>query len=187
MAGTLTNTGALNIGSASLSSSDSVTAKSFVNSGTVDLTGNGGESRRPQRVGSDDQQRLDFDRLRHRGARRSGRRHGVLQPLTNANLQFDSSVSSGQTINETGADGLTLKQAQNFAATIRGFGTGDTIDATNFLATRDDVQFRREFGGDRRHAHADRHESLTANILMTGDLFELEISPSPPTAGPARW
>jgi len=35
---------------------------------------------RPQRVGSADQQRLDFDRLRHRGGRRSGRRHGVFRP-----------------------------------------------------------------------------------------------------------
>ena len=54
--------------------------------------------------------------------------------LQNANLQFNSSVSAGQTINETGADALILKQAQSFAATISGFGTGDTIDATNFLA-----------------------------------------------------
>jgi hypothetical protein len=28
-----------------------------------------------------------------------------------------------------------LEQAQSFAATISGFGTGDTIDATNFLKT----------------------------------------------------
>ena len=41
VAGTLTNSGTLDIGNRSLSSSDSVTAKSFVNSGTVDLTGNG--------------------------------------------------------------------------------------------------------------------------------------------------
>ena len=54
--------------------------------------------------------------------------------LKNAHLQFDSSVSAGQTINETGADALTLEQAQSFAATISGFGTGDTIDATNFHA-----------------------------------------------------
>ena len=54
--------------------------------------------------------------------------------LSGANLQFDSSVSAGQTINETGADALTLKQAQSFLGTISGFGTGDTIDATNFLA-----------------------------------------------------
>ena len=65
--------------------------------------------------------------------------------LSTANLQFDSSVSAGQTINETGADALTLEQAQNFAATISGFGTGDTIDAANFLATGNDVQFRREY------------------------------------------
>ena len=32
--------------------------------------------------------------------------------LSTANLQFDSSVSAGQTINETGADALILEQAQ---------------------------------------------------------------------------
>ena len=157
----------------------SVTAKSFVNSGTVDLTGTG-RFRRPQRVGSADQQRLDFDRLRHRGARRSGRRRGVLQPLQHANLQFDSSVSAGQTINETGADALTLKQAQSFAATISGFGTGDTIDATNFLETANALQFRREFGEDRRHAHPDRHE-FESDRQYPDDrrLFELEFHPRP--------
>ena len=39
VAGTLTNTDLLEIGNRKLSSSDSVTAKSFVNSGTVELTG----------------------------------------------------------------------------------------------------------------------------------------------------
>src|SRR6516165_694792 len=47
--------------------------------------------------------------------------------LSNANLLFDSSVLVEQTINESGADALTLKQAQSFAGTISGFGTGDTI------------------------------------------------------------
>jgi hypothetical protein len=42
VAGTLTNTGTLNIGTKLfLTASDSVTAKTFVNSGTVDLTGKG--------------------------------------------------------------------------------------------------------------------------------------------------
>jgi hypothetical protein len=31
--------------------------------------------------------------------------------LSTANLQFDSSVSAGQAINEKGADALTLEQA----------------------------------------------------------------------------
>jgi hypothetical protein len=48
----------------------------------------------------------------------------------------DSSVSAGQTIVESfGANELTLEEAQDFHATISGFGTGDTIDATNFLKT----------------------------------------------------
>ena len=88
--------------------------------------------------------------------------------LSTANLQFDSSVSSGQTINEDGTDELTLKQAQSFAATISGFGTGDTIDATNFIlkapTTYNFVENIAGTGGT-----LSLHDgSLTANILMTG-------------------
>ena len=78
-----------------------------------------------------------------------------------------------------GADALILEKAQSFAATISGFGTGDTIDATNFRPARNDVQFRREFGGHGRHAHAERHECLTANILMTGDYSNSDFTLAP--------
>ena len=61
--------------------------------------------------------------------------------LSNANLQFNSSVSAGQTINESGADALILEQAQKFPATISGFGTGDTIDAANFLLSATTYNF----------------------------------------------
>ena len=91
----------------------------------------------------------------------------------------NSSVSSGQTINETGADALTLKQAQSFAATISGFGTGDTIDATNFRPDRNDVQFRREFAGTGGTLTLTRRESLTANILMTGDYSNSSFTLAP--------
>ena len=67
--------------------------------------------------------------------------------LSTANLQFDSSVSAGQTIKESGADELTLKQAQNFHATISGFGTYDTIDATNFVKTATSYNFVENSGG----------------------------------------
>ena len=177
--GALTNTGTLDIGTFGLSSSNSVTANSFVNSGTVDLTGHGTISppstcreRRPTtaRFPSSPTPRSSPERSAARGPSAS----------QTANLQFDSSVSAGQTINETGADALTLEQAQNFAATISGFGTGDTIDAANFLLVRNDVQFRREFGGDRRHAHADRHESQSDRQYPDDRrLFELEFHPRP--------
>ena len=78
--------------------------------------------------------------------------------LSNANLQFDSSVSAGQTINETGADALTLKQAQSFAATISGFGTGDTIDATNFLETATTYNFVENLAGTGGTLTLTRHE-----------------------------
>jgi hypothetical protein len=90
--------------------------------------------------------------------------------LSGANLQFDSSVSAGQTVNETGADGLILEQAQNFAATITGFGTDDTIDATNFHAPpATTLNFVENSGGaGGTLTLTDKSQSLIANILMTG-------------------
>jgi hypothetical protein len=86
--------------------------------------------------------------------------------LSSANLQFDSSVSSRQTVNETGADALILEQAQSFAAKIKGFGTGDTIDATNFLLSGTTFNFLENSGGTGTLTLHDA--SLTANIQMTG-------------------
>jgi hypothetical protein len=127
--GALTNTGFLLITGEPHSSS----AKSFVNSGTVDLIRNGTNFAALNVSGAttnDGTINIGSDTEELAGA--VGGKGSF--SLSTANLQFDSSVSTGQTINETGADALTLKQAQNFAATISGFGTGDTIDATNFLA-----------------------------------------------------
>ena len=98
--------------------------------------------------------------------------------LSTANLQFDSSVSPGQTITEYGDDALTLEQAQSFAATISGFGTGDTIDATNFLlsgTTFNFVENSRGTGGT-----LSLHDgSLTANILMTGEYSKSNFTLAP--------
>jgi hypothetical protein len=92
---------------------------------------------------------------------------------------FDSSVSSGQTITETGADALTLNEAQSFAATISGFGKGDTIDAANFLLsgkpTLNFVENSAMTGGTLTLHDA----SLTANILMTGVYSNSNFSLAP--------
>ena len=156
--GTLTNTGILSIGGTySFYASDSVTAKSFVNSGTVKLTGAGAAlaalnvsgaitNNGSISIGSDTEQLA--------GAV-SGPEGSF--SLSNANLQFDSGVSSGQTITETGADALALEQAQSFAATISGFGTGDTIDAANFGARPQ----RRSVSSRIRRARAARSRSPT--------------------------
>jgi hypothetical protein len=169
IAGALTNTGRLSIKTESQLpfSPDSVTAKSLVNSGTIDLIGG----------------RTDFAALNVPGALTNNGSISIATDteelagavggagsfsLSTANLQFDSSVSSGQNITETGADALTLNAAQSFAATISGFGTGDTIDATNFHAppttTYDFVENIAGTGGT-----LSLHDgSLTANIQMTG-------------------
>jgi hypothetical protein len=97
---------------------------------------------------------------------------------TASDLQFDSSVSAGQTINETGGDGLTLEQAQKFAGTISGFGTGDTIDATNFLETATAYNFVENVAGTGGTLTL-TDGSLTASILMTGDYSKSNFALAP--------
>ena len=84
-----------------------------------------------------------------------GRRQtGSFAASSTANLQFDSSVSSGQTITGRPArNALVLEQAQKFAGTISGFGTGDTIDAANFLLSGTTFNFTPDSPGRGRHAH----------------------------------
>jgi hypothetical protein len=82
-------------------------------------------------------------------------------------LLYDSSVSAGRTITETGADPLILYKAHSFAGAIRGFGTGDTIDATGFLLSGTTFSFAENSGGT--GGTLTLHDgSLIANILMTG-------------------
>ena len=151
--GALTNTGTLDIGGdgGSFSSSDSVTAKFFVNSGTVNLYGSIGEASLAAlnvsgAVTNNGSISIATDTEELAGAVSGAGSFSLISydtsydGSTTANLVFDSSVSAGQTIDEshadqeTGAVELTLKQAQSFAGTISGFGTGDTIDAANFAA-----------------------------------------------------
>ena len=90
--------------------------------------------------------------------------------LSGANLRFDSSVSAGQHITDTSADALILEQAQSFAAAIRGFGTGDTIDAANFhplTTTQNFVENIAGTGGTLTLTDTSQ-SNLTANIQMTG-------------------
>ena len=146
VAGALTNTGKLDIGSAS------VTANSFVNSATVNLSGALNVSGATTNNGSIS---IASDTEALAGAVGGA---GSFS-LSNANLQFDASVSAGQTISESGADALTLEQAQKFAATISGFGTGDTIDATNFVETGTTYNFV-------------ENSAMTGGTLTLTDTFE---------------
>jgi hypothetical protein len=81
LAGGLTNGGDVFIGGVSLSASDDLTAASFVNSGTVELIGNGTKFAALTVSGATTNNGSISIANEHRGARRSGRRHGVLQPL----------------------------------------------------------------------------------------------------------
>ena len=182
--GGLTNTGTLDIGAIAAFSpgpSASVTAKSFVNSGTVTMAGKGATILAALNVSgaTTNNGAIDiFTDTEELAGAVDGAKGSF--SLSMANLQFDSSVSSGQTINETGADALTLKQAQSFAGTISGFGTGDTIDATNFVksgTTFDFVENSAMTGGTL--TLTDTSSSLTANIQMTGVYTKSEFTLAP--------
>jgi hypothetical protein len=154
-----------------------VTAASFVNSGTVDLVGNTtyfAALNVPGAITNDGSISISTDTEELAGAV-SGK--GSFS-LSNATLRFDSSVSGRQTIAETGADGLTLEQAQKFAGRIRGFGTGDTIDAANFLLSETTFNFvenSRGTGGTLTLNDG----SLTANIHLTGGYTKSDFTLAP--------
>jgi hypothetical protein len=178
---TTTNTGTLDIGNSSLASNDSVTAKTFSNSGTVNLTGNnfvptdeaalnvsGATTNNGTIVITTDTETL--------AGAVSGAGSFSLSNFSGSAptaLQFGSSVSAGQTINETGLDALILKHAESFAAMISGFGINsgstfaDTIDAANFLfsgTTHNFVENSANTGGTLTLTDG----SLVAKILMAG-------------------
>jgi hypothetical protein len=169
ISGELTNTGTLDI-----SASASVTANSFVNRGKVDLSGNLAALKVPGATTNNGSIFIASHTETVAGAVGGA---GAFS-LNDANLQFDSSVSAGQTITEYEADALVLGQAQSFAGTISGFGTGDTIDATNFLESKTTFNFAENFAGT--GGILTLHDgSLTGNILMIGDYSKSSFSLAP--------
>ncbi len=181
VAGALTSSDYLGIGNSALSASDKLTVASLDNTGRIQLLGRGANFAALNVSGATTNNgsiQIYTDTEELAGAVGGA---GSFDLYANANLQFDSSVSAGQTIiNETGADaeGLTLKQAQNFAATISGFGTGDTIDATNFVETKTTYDFVENLMGT--GGTLSLHDgSLTANIQMTGDYSNSSFTLAP--------
>jgi hypothetical protein len=161
-AGTLANSSLLSLGNNALSASDTVTAASLDNTGYINLTGVGTNLATLNVSGATTNNgsiSITTDTEELAGAVGGT---GSLN-LSSANLLFDSTVSAGQTIKETGVDGLTLKQAQKFHATISGFGAGDTIDAANFLLSGTTFNF----AGGTLTLH-DQTDNLTGNIHFTG-------------------
>ena len=119
-----------------LSSSDSVTANSFVNSGTVDLTGNGTNFAALNVSGATTNNgsiSIATDTEELAGAVGGA---GSFSLSTTPIFGSTRAFRPGRPSTRPAADALTLEQAQSFAATISGFGTGDTIDAANFLFVR---------------------------------------------------
>jgi hypothetical protein len=165
--GALTNTGDLFVGSRGF-----VTANSFVNSGTVELGVSGSDAALEVSGATTNNGAIKIADDTEEFAGSVGGTGSF--SLYSANLQFDSSVSAGQTIKPLEGGGsagtVTLEQAQSFAATISGFGTADAIDATNFGAppatTFNFAENSAGTGGTL--TLTDKSLNLTANILMRG-------------------
>ena len=175
--GLLTNSGGLQIGNIGDPSPDSITATSFVNSGKVQLTGAGNVFAALNVSGATTNNgaiSIGGDTETLAGA--VGGKGSI--SVTGSHLLFDSSVSAGQTIHENDKDELTLKQAQNFHATISGFGTYDTIDATNFVKTATTYNFVENSGGTGGTLTL-TDGSLIANILLTGSYSKSSFSLAP--------
>ena len=63
---------------------------------------------------------------------------------------------------------------------FKGFGTGDTIDATNFVETATSYNFvENSMGTGGMLTLTDTSLSLTANILMTGDYSKSNFTLAP--------
>jgi hypothetical protein len=177
----ITASGLLAVGNGSLSSSSTVTATALNNSGMIDLQGAGnGKNLATLAVSGQTTNNgsisitNDTETLAGAVVTTSA---GSFS-LSNANLQFNSRVALGQTINETGVDHLTLLHAENFHGTISGFGNSgnvggnaDTIDAANFLLSGTTFNF----AGGILTLH-DATSNLTANIHMTGVYSKLSFT-----------
>jgi hypothetical protein len=103
---------------------------------------------------------------------------GTFNLYSGSTLQLDSSVSTGQTLAFSGADTLGLSLANEFSATLTGFGTGDAIDAQNFKDGSTSIVFNpnsQNTGGTLVLTYG----SLTANILMTGSYATGDFQPDP--------
>jgi probable HAF family extracellular repeat protein len=170
VAETLTNSGILRIGNTTLSASDKVTAASLENKGRIYLTGAGTNLAALDVSGATTNN--GSISIAHDTEELAGAVGGKGSfSLSNANLLFESSVSGGQRITETGADSLILDKAQSFAATIRGFGT----HAANFLLSRTRFNFVENSGGT--GGTLTLHDgSLTANIRMAGHYSNSDFS-----------
>jgi hypothetical protein len=171
----VTDTGTLEIGSGS-SSPHSVTATSFVNSGKVDVAGDTINALTVSGAMTNTGSISIASATEELAGAVDGK--GSFS-LSGGNLHFDSSVSAAQTINESGADALILDKAQSFDATIRGFGKGDTIDATNFHAPPATTFNFVENAGGTGGTLTLIDGSLTADILMTGKYSNSDFTLAP--------
>ena len=89
--------------------------------------------------------------------------------LSGATLTFDSTVSSGQTVQFNSASTLALASASSnsFSGTLEEFGTGDAIDAQAFACASTSFNFVENSGGTGGTLTVTAG-SLVDNILLAG-------------------
>ena len=132
--GLLTNSGNMSIGSYGLAQDDVVTAGSLLNSSKayISLSGNPNHFNATLAVAGAITNNGYFDLYNDTETLAGAVGGNGSFSLDNSSLDFGASVGSGENLNLSGLDTLTLGHADLFAASISGFGADDTIVASNF-------------------------------------------------------
>jgi len=135
--GVLTNDGQITLGASdhSLAESDRLTAGALVNSGSIDLYGDGTAHAALTISGAvANSGAIDLHRDVEAFSGAVTGNGGAFALDSGSTLEFGSSVGAGESVQFIGADILALDDARGFAATIKDFRVGDEIDAKTFGA-----------------------------------------------------
>jgi hypothetical protein len=162
--GVLTNNDELFIGSLSGTSLSTLSAASLINNDSIDLTSDA-ELAVSGSVVNDGEFDLNGDTETLAGAV-TGTGSFNLE-TAGSNLEFEGSVSSGQTVTFSSGDQLKLADATAFAGAISGFGAGDTVDLTTGFE-----------GGNTATTFASGTGTLTLTNSTSGHIAQLSFGTS---------
>jgi hypothetical protein len=172
----LVNSGVLDIGNATLSASDKVSASTLTNTGAINLVGHGAAHASLISSGqftNNGAVSITADTEEIAGAVVGA---GTFDLFGTSTLEFDGAVAAGEKVTFHAADRLALKSAGGFAATISGFGTADTIDAISLLkgsATYNFVENAGNTGGTLSLSDGTHSAQLLLSGSYTNASFQL--------------
>jgi hypothetical protein len=107
---------------------------------------------------------------------------GTFDLNSGSTLLFDSWVGSGQTITDSGADSIVLRQAGWFGGKIAGFAAGDTIDAQYFADAQTAFSYHENAAGTAGVLTL-TEGSQTANLDFVGNYKLSDFGFAPDSGG----